>query len=199
MAFNTLHIELLAHSVYTEQYHVTFSIFQEISMISLQMEEVKAFMNQLLLSQTFDAFHVVEGSITTFSTFHFDGHLHHDYYSKEEQEALTLQNRRLIRWQELRPFCLELIKGKRTPLGFRFTLQLSPENTEKLLLQTAASFSAKDVNGLVLNIRYEGGQVICTTAVSLNLFTMDKSLEYAWDQMVQKFFLKHDLVFRSLC
>lgn len=168
-------------------------------MISLQIEEVKAFMNQLLLSQTFDAFHVVEGSITTFGTFHFDGHLCPDYYSKEEQEALALQNRRLIRWQELRPFCLELIKGKRTPLGFRFTLQLSPENTEKLLMQTASSFTVKDVGGLVLNIRYEGGQVICTTALSLHIFTMDKSLEHAWDQMVQKFLLKHELSFRLLC
>ncbi len=168
-------------------------------MISLQMDEVKAFMNQLLLSQTFDAFHVVEGSITTFHTFQFDGHLHPDYYTKEEQEAFGLENRRLIRWQELRPFCLELIKGKRTPLGFRFTFQLSPENTEKLLTQTASSFSAKDVNGLVLNIRYENGHVLCTTAVSLNLFTMDKSLEHAWDQMVQKFFLKHELTFQALC
>lgn len=54
-------------------------------MISFQMEDVKAFMNKLLLSQTFDAFHVVEGSIITYSTFHFDGHLHPDYYTKEEQ------------------------------------------------------------------------------------------------------------------
>ena len=51
---------------------------QEVSMISFQMEDVKAFMNKLLLSQTFDAFHVVEGSIITYSTFHFDGHLHPD-------------------------------------------------------------------------------------------------------------------------
>ena len=80
-------------------------------MISFQMEDVKAFMNKLLLSQTFDAFHVVEGSIITYSTFHFDGHLHPDYYTKEEQEALGLSARRFARWQELRPFCLELIKG----------------------------------------------------------------------------------------
>ena len=171
---------------------------QEVSMISFQMEDVKAFMNKLLLSQTFDAFHVVEGSIITYSTFHFDGHLHPDYYTKEEQEALGLSARRFARWQELRPFCLELIKGKRTPLGFRFTFQLSPENTEKLLNQTASPFSVGDVNGLALNIRYEDGNIICTTALSLNLFTMDKSLEHAWDQMVQRFFLTQDLAFHLL-
>ena len=167
-------------------------------MISFQMEDVKAFMNKLLLSQTFDAFHVVEGSVITYSTFHFDGHLHPDYYTKEEQEAMGLESRRFARWQELRSFCLELIKGRHTPLGFRFTFQLSPENTEKLLTQTASPFSTGDVNGLALNIRYEDGKVICTTAVSLNLFTMDKSLEHAWDQMVQRFFLTQDLAFHLL-
>jgi len=103
---------------------------------------------------------------------------------------MGLESRRFARWQELRPLCLELIKGKHTPLGFRFTFQLSPENTEKLLNQTASPFSTGDVNGLALNIRYEDGKVICTTAVSLNLFTMDKSLEHAWEQMVQKFIFK---------
>lgn len=55
-----------------------------------------------------------------------------------------------------------------------------------------------DVNGLALNIRYEDGNIICTTALSLNLFTMDKSLEHAWDQMVQRFFLTQDLAFHLL-
>ena len=167
-------------------------------MISFQIEDVKNFMNKLLLGGTFDAFHVVEGSVITYNTFHIDGHLHPDYYSKEEQEALGLSTRRFSRWQEVKPFCLELIKGKRTPLGFHFTFQLSPENTEKLLSQTASPFSPGDVNGLALNIRYEDGHVICTTALSLNLFTMDKSLEHAWDQMVKKFFLKQDLAFHLL-
>lgn len=167
-------------------------------MISFQIEDIRNFMNQLLLGTTFDAFHVVEGSIITYNTFHIDGHLHPDYYSREEQETLGLSERRFSRWQEVKPFCLELIKGKRTPLGFRFTFQLSPENTEKLLSQTASSFSSGDVNGLALNLRYEEGSLICTTAVSLNLFTMDKSLEHAWDQMVQKFFCRHDLTFHLL-
>ena len=52
-------------------------------MISFQMEDVKAFMNKLLLSQTFDAFHVVDGSVITYSPFLFDGYLHLDYYTQE--------------------------------------------------------------------------------------------------------------------
>ncbi len=167
-------------------------------MISLQIEAIKPFMNKLLLHPTFDAFLLVEGTVTTCNTFHIDGHLNPDYYSKEEQESLGLGSRRFSRWQELRPFCLELIKGKRTPLGFRFTFQLSPENTEKLLTQTESPFFPKDVNGLILNIRYDSAGLFCTTAASLALFTMDKSLEQSWDQMVQKFLLKQDIAFTLL-
>lgn len=164
-------------------------------MISVQIKDVKDFMNKLLLKPVFDAFLVVEGSVITYNTFHIDGHLQPDFYTKEEQEELGLSTRRFSRWQDLRPFCLELIKGKHTPLGFRFTFQLSAENTAKLLTQTGSTFSPSDVNGLVLNIRYEGTALFCTTGTSLNLFTLDKSLEQSWDQMVQKFFLKQEIDF----
>lgn len=164
-------------------------------MIAFQMQDIKAFMSRLLLSSAFDAFLVVEGGVTTFSSFQIDGRLRPDYYSREEQEASGLEGRRFARWQEIRPFCLELIKGKHTPLSFHFTFQLSPENTEKLLRQSDSSFSPADVNGLVLNIRFENGSLTCTTGTSLNVFTLDKSLDQAWDRMVQKFFLQQNLSF----
>ena len=164
-------------------------------MISLQIKDVKAFMNKLLLQPVFDAFLVVEGSVVTYNTFHIDGHLQPDFYTKEEQEELGLSTRRFSRWQDLRPFCLELIKGKHTPLGFRFTFQLSPENTRKLLEQTESPFSLSDINGLILNIRYDNNGLFCTTGTSLSLFTLDKSLEQSWDQMVQKFLLRQEISF----
>jgi len=167
-------------------------------MISIQIKDVKDFMNKLLLKTVFDAFLVVEGSIVTYNTFHIDGHLQTEFYTKEEQAEMDLSTRRFSRWQELRPFCLELIKGKHTPLGFRFTFQLSQENTAKLLSQTNSSFSPSDVNGLILNIRYEGSSLFCTTGTSMNLFSLDKSLEQSWDQMIQKFFLKQEIDFTLL-
>lgn len=164
-------------------------------MIALQIQDIKDFMNRLLLKETFDPFLVVEAAITTYNTFHIDGRLKPDYYTPEERETLNLTERHFSRWQELRPFCLELIKGKRTPLSFQFTFQLSPENTKKLLLQTESAFTPQDINGLILNIRYDANGLYCTTALSLNIFTMDKSLDHAWDQMVQKFLLKQEIAF----
>lgn len=167
-------------------------------MLALQIQDVKDFMEKLLLGHVFDPFLVVEGSVTTHCTFHMDGRLHPDYYTKEEQESMHLDSRSLALWQELRPFCLELIKGKRTPCSFRFTFQLSAKNTARLLTQTGSPFSPEQINGLLLNLRYDGACLTCTTGTSLSLFTMDKSLEQSWDQMVQKFLLSQDIAFTNL-
>ncbi len=161
-------------------------------MISLHILDVKGFMSQLLLRDTFDHFYLTEASVTTFCTFRIDGHLQKDYYSSEErkQEEFSLP---YSFWKQVRPFCLELIKGKKTPLNFRITFQLSASNTEKLLRQTGTSFTSSDVNGLYLNLHYDGHSLHCVTGTSLNLFTMDKSLEHTWDEMVRKFFRSREI------
>ena len=53
-------------------------------MVALQIQDIKNFMSKLLLSQTFDNFLLVEGSITTFNTFRIDGRLHTAFYTAEE-------------------------------------------------------------------------------------------------------------------
>lgn len=156
-------------------------------MLSLHILDVKGFMAQLLLRDTFDHFCVTEASVTTFATFGLDGRLQKDFYSAEELagEALTED---CIFWKQARPFFLELMKGRKTPLHFRIVFRLSASNTEKLLRQTGVPFSPADVGGLYLNLHYDGHSLHCVTGVSLNLFTMDKSLEQAWDEMVRRFF-----------
>ena len=42
-------------------------------MIALQIADIRVFMKKLLLSETFDRFLLLEGSITTFNTFEIDG------------------------------------------------------------------------------------------------------------------------------
>lgn len=156
-------------------------------MISLHILDIKGFMAQLLLRDTFDRFYLTEASITTFATFFIDGHLQKDYYSSEELENEEF-SQPYSYWKQIRPFCLELIKGKKTPLNFKIVFQLSAANTENLLRQSGTSLMPSDVGGLYLNLHYNGRELHCVTGTSLNLFTMDKSLEYAWDETVRKFF-----------
>ena len=54
-------------------------------MIALQIADIRHFMKKLLLSESFDRFLLLEGSITTFCTFHMDGQLQKTYYTGGEQ------------------------------------------------------------------------------------------------------------------
>lgn len=165
-------------------------------MIALQIQDIKHFMNKLLLSQTFDNFLLVEGTVTTYNTFRIEGRIHKDFFTEEEQEELQMRKREFSLWKEVKPFCLELIKGKKTPLNFKFTFQLSKENTSRLLNSSGiTSILSENISGLLLNIRYDNGTLNVITATNLNLFTLDKALEHAWDDMVKRFLKQQEISF----
>ncbi|MBQ8857945.1 MAG: hypothetical protein IJ024_07365 [Lachnospiraceae bacterium] len=165
-------------------------------MIALQIQDIKNFMSKLLLSQTFDNFLLVEGTITTYNTFRIDGRVHKDFFTEEEIEERGLSDREFSLWKEVKPFCLELIKGKKTPLGFKFTFQLSKENTAKLLASSGiTSIQPENVSGLLINVRFDSNGLSCITATNLNLFTLDKALEHAWDDMVKRFLKQQEISF----
>ena len=162
-------------------------------MIALTLTEVKECMGKLLLSELFDPFYFIEGEIVTFGKFSLDGYLNKDFFDKEETP-----DRDYALWKDVREYCFSLIKGKRTPLSFKFILGLSNPNIEKLLMQQELDFKPEDVRGLYINLKYDGQKLQCTTGTSMNLFTMDKSLEQAWDKMVQKFFTQKEIAYELL-
>ena len=151
-------------------------------MIALKLTSVKDFMTHLLLSETFDNFLFIEGEIVTFNTFTIDGYIQKAFFPEED----TLPE--YSSWKNLRDYCFTLIKGRKTPLSFKFIFSLSPKNTARLISQNNLDYTPDQVQGLYLNIRYDGTALQCITGTSLKTFTMDKSLEQAWDTMVQKFF-----------
>lgn len=159
-------------------------------MIALQLEETKDFMHKLLLTDIFDHFCLVEAAISTFQTVTINGKVNKDYYSSEELADLPPYNT----WEQVRPFCFELMKGKRTPLSFRITLTLSPSNIENVLRSVDVGLTADQVNGLLLNFKFDGGKVLCTTGTSLTVFTMDRRLEQEWDTLAEKFMKKNNII-----
>ena len=166
-------------------------------MLALTFPETKAFMSRLLLSPIFDRFLLVEAQISTGVTISIDGHFLKDFYTEEELEEKEYADSSFSYWEHLRPVCLNLIKGKKTPLGFKFVFRLNSSNTAKLLSQAGLPFSPADVAGLYLNLRYDQGKLTCTTATALSFFTLDKSLDGAWDSMVKRFFLKQEIAFEE--
>jgi len=162
-------------------------------MIALALTEVKECMSKLLLSETFDSFLFIEGEITTYATFTMDGYLRKEFF-----EDGMAPEREYVLWKEMRDYCFSLIKGKRTPLGFKFVLGLSDSNIEKLIQQQGVDFELEDVRGLYINLKYDGQKLQCVTGSAMNLFTMDKSLEQAWDVMVQRFFTQKEITYEIL-
>lgn len=146
-------------------------------------------MQHLLLKTTFDSFSLIEGEITTYNTFHIDGYLHKKFFEDAPQKEYSS-------WGDLREFCFQIIRGKRTPLNFRFILSLPREDFEEFLdQQEISSFRPSDLQGLYLNFKYDGTSLKCVTGTSLSLFTMDKTLEKVWDNYAKEFFLKQEIDF----
>jgi len=162
-------------------------------MVALSITEVKEFMSKLLLSETFDSFQFIEGEIMTFATFTMDGYLQKEFFNDNE-----LPDREYILWKDVREYCFSLIKGKRTPLKFKFVFGLSEANIEKLIQQQDLDFETEDIRGLYINIKYDGQNLQCVTGTAMHLFTMDKSLEQVWDAMIQKFFTQKEIAYEVL-
>lgn len=68
---------------------------------------------------------------------------------------------------------------KADTLSFRLILSLSPDNIVQLMEQTVPEMSPEDVQGLYLNLKFDGMHLTCITGTSFRTFTMDKSLEHA--------------------
>ena len=139
-------------------------------MITIPLK-TKPSMSHLLLKDTFDQFSFIEGEITTFNTFTIDGYLQKDFFEEKPEDSHA-------HWKDVREFCFQIIRGKRTPLNFKIILSLAPE----------------DIQGMYLNLSYDGLNLTCITGISMKTFTMDKSLERAWDDAAQKKLLELELV-----
>lgn len=166
-------------------------------MTALQITSMKNFMNKLLASESFDIFLLEEAVIGTASTFTIDGHVNRDFFREEDEESSAkLPEFRL--WSEMRSLCFDLIKGKRTPLFFRVTLQLMPEKAAALLRQENCDVDPSLVKALALNIRYDGTRAVLTTATALHTFLPSKEPDTIWDRALTKFLDREGISYEIL-
>ena len=151
-------------------------------MISLKILEMNRFMGKLLKGENFDGFLLKEGFLRANIEYRFQGQLFSEYFDTAEQEKLE---EKYIYWGELRPTVFELIKGRRTPLAFSFTLLLTKNDTAELLARRQVNMG-EDSPSLFLQIRFEHGAGHIVTGTARNTFTLDKSLDEAWDEEVKQ-------------
>ena len=109
-----------------------------------------------------------------------DGYLHKEFFDEPPRQEYSC-------WRDMRGYCLELIRGKRTPLSFRIVLSLASEQFPAFLeSHELSAFRPEEIRGLYLNFQYDGQALQCVTGSSLSTFSLDKSLERQWDEYAKE-------------
>lgn len=165
-------------------------------MLSISIKDIKQFMNKLLVKDTFDKMLLSEATIVTGNTFNISGCVNRSFYTDSEWEALD--NHDYSCWGVLKPFCFSVIKGTKVPTSMKIIFLLSKETTQEIITLNNLDYELKDINGLFLNVRYTEGQLSVITGVSTGKFTLDKSLDKAFESYICNFLEKSQINFDIL-
>lgn len=160
--------------------------------------QIKDFMNKLLRTELFDHFLLSEASIQGAATYVIDGRLTKEFFTMEELEAQGLNGLSYAPFSLLRTSCYDLIRGKKTPVSFRFVFRLSPDNLARALSRAQSANAPEDLDGAFLNVKYDDGRLTLTTGISYKTFSRDRSFEQYWDSLAEKFLAAHGIAFEAL-
>lgn len=168
-------------------------------MLALQITSLKKFMGQLLATDTFDCFLLEEAMVKAANTISIDGRINKEFYTEGIPESdrpdLPYEFRP---WSEIKSLCFDLIKGKRTPLAFRFVLHLKPEQVTSLLARDDCSVASDLVKAFAVTIRFDGTKATVTTGTAFTTFVLSKEPDAIWDRALQKYFLQKGIDYELL-
>lgn len=156
-------------------------------MFSATVEELKNFMTVLLRGTVFDTWEVSEARVETFFELSVNGRLKKDFF--EEETA----GREFIYWGEVKDIFFQTVRGKRLPGLLRIVLAADGKWTGKILAECGKE---KEEAGAVLylNIRYTANGCQLVSGVSHPGFTMDKTLDAAWDKVLLDYLKENGIV-----
>lgn len=157
-------------------------------MYSGTIEELKSFMAVLLRGELFDSWEVTEAKVETFFELSVNGRLKKEFFEESEK-----MDRDFARWGEIKELFFQAIKGKRLPGMLRIVLAADRVWTERILKECGKEQEEAGAS-LYLNIRYTAGSCQIISGVSHAGFTMDKTLDTAWDEALQEFFKKNRII-----
>ncbi len=159
-------------------------------MIERKILMTKEFMRSFLTTELWDDWQLCEASITGAVTWTVDGRVNRAYYG--EDGAGEMPAGEYMPWAQIRPVVLSIIKGKHTPLLFRFLL--TPPETDGG--EDAQAYSAEFVR--VCRIRFADGHIYIASAVDMKQFSLDKEPERKWDEALSRFLDTHYIDYEEL-
>lgn len=161
-------------------------------MLSLRLKSLKDATRQLFLDTSFDCFSLMEASFVCAASFTVDGRCNKDFFDSAEAP-----DDEYISWSTVRPTCFQMIKGKRVPLSFRLVFTLSAAKAAELFSAPALADNA-DIDRYILILHYKNQQLSVTTGTAIHRFTLDKTSEKLWNQLIAAWFDDHALAYEDL-
>ncbi|MCL2853599.1 MAG: DUF5721 family protein [Defluviitaleaceae bacterium] len=140
--------------------------------------ELNVFMGRLFKEGVFDIFEVRGLEVGAFTNFQISGALDRAFDEAPETSPGYCS------WERIKPFAVAFIKGKKRPKAIKITLAYPSEDAAQVHPNAAALF---------LNINYENNEAQLSTAVSQRNFSLDKSVDGAWDDYIDAFFAKNNI------
>ena len=151
-------------------------------MKAIEAENIKSVTGALFLSNVFDGFLVTEASFSVLYDITIEGQINKEFLSEGEEPAEDC-----VSWGQIREYCFNFIKGKKTPLKFKIVFRMPNSRLKGFISKYGLNFAPEDINALFLNVIFDGGGLKFVTGTSMKTFTMDRSLDEAWDVQMTKF------------
>lgn len=153
-----------------------------------QIDDIKTFMNDLLVQEKYDSFYLFEARVKTALDYYISGKVNMEFYDTEEREAREALSE-YIEWKQIKQKVYDLIKGERLPISFKLVFMFNRENIIRLVEMNNLAIRPEEVSALFMNVYYEQGELHVTTGTSIRVFSLDKTLEHLWDESVEKYYI----------
>ena len=107
-------------------------------------------------------------------------------------------DRMLLSEATIKTACSYTINGNKVPAAMKLVMLASYELVTDIIAKNNIAVMPENVNGLFINMKYQEGHVDIITGTSLNVFTLDKQLDTAFDQYIKTFLANAGLDFEEL-
>ena len=144
---------------------------------SIEDDNVKVFMQKLLKEEAFDKLEVRNIVLETIVKYEILGNINKDYLQEDE-------NRYFVKWKELKPYIVSLIKGNIKPKLFKIVFSLDGNTVNS---------RCDNADAMFLNIMYQNDIITGTTGTSQKAFSLDKKEDKILEDIILRFFQKNNI------
>ena len=158
-------------------------------MKAIEIDNVKKMVEMLLSSDFFGEMLLYKAEVRGAYDISMDGNINPDFFDSDD---LAVHEKEIsegyVTWANSRNLFYQALRGKNLPISFNITLIVPKSDNEKILKKYNENIDVSDLSSLSLNVIYDREKMIVTSGTSMKFFTMDRSIEMIWDDIVQNTF-----------